>query len=228
MDPALLEALGIAAGGALSPGSVLIVILLLNSRGGAGSALAYVSAYSGGYFLLGLLSLWVGDWMAGAGGGSTLPIGPTLLLFMSAFMLTVAYRKWRNPPGPDAPPPRLLAGLDAFGPGKAFAFGAIVPVMNFKNLGIFLTATATLAQAPLQGSQRVLGVALTALIFCGVTVIPLAVYALVPGRSAALLTRMRAGLERHNHRIMLVMLPLFASLFLFKSLTGFWALYGAA
>ncbi len=57
MNVELAEALVIASAGIFSPGSLLIVLLLLNTRGGIRTSAAYVAGYAASYALIGLASL---------------------------------------------------------------------------------------------------------------------------------------------------------------------------
>ena len=131
---------------------------------------------------------------------------------------------WRAPPSNE--PPEFLAKLDELHPPKALAIGLFIPLINVKNMAIFLPAVAVLVAAELEPLQLALAVLSTAVVFCGGLLSPLLIYVVLPRRSERWLGAMRGWIERNSHKVARVVLPLIAVLLLSKAARGLWALFG--
>ena len=221
MQAAVFESLAVASGGILSIGSILIVLLLLSARGGATKAAAYCAGYCGGYLVMGTGLLVLGHRLA-----ETTPVtaaepnnvGPTVAIVLGGLLLFFGLKRWRQPPAPDAPPPRLFAHLDQLTAPKALGFGLLVTVINLKNLAIFLSAIAILAEARLPlGQSLPAGVAVTA-VFTGAVLAPLIVYALLRERADPWLSALRRFLERNSRPLTIGVMLLFGAVFLLRGL----------
>ena len=136
MLPVLLQSLILASGGILSIGSITIVILLLISDRGWWKGLAYMAGYLGAYMVIGVAVVLAGYRVTEQSAGGSSLIASLLFTILGAILLWIAQRNWRNPPAETGGSPRLFALLDDITPPKAFGFGALVTVINFKNLAI--------------------------------------------------------------------------------------------
>ncbi|PRP91054.1 Glycerophosphoryl diester phosphodiesterase [Enhygromyxa salina] len=229
MKLALLQALVIAMGGLSALGSLLIVLLLLNSKAGVRASLAYVLGYSGSYLTMGLTTVWLGRSLVEldeASGPS--PLASALFVAMGLLLWFLAAKKWLTPPDPDAPPPKLMEAVDTLTPVKAFGFGVVVTLLNVKNLAIYFSAISVIAATPMTPAEAGLCVVLTVVVFCAGLLCPLLIYALVPKRADAWLEKMRNWIEANTDKVARVILPLFATLFLIKGGRGLWLVYFAA
>ena len=65
---------------------------------------------------------------------------PILLMILGTLLLWLALRNWRKPVSKNKEDPRFFSIVDKITPPKAFGFGAMISVVNFKNLTLFLTA----------------------------------------------------------------------------------------
>lgn len=217
---ALLEAMGIAAAGNIAFASLLVVILLLNTPAGLRSSAGYVAGYAGTYWLIGLTSLWAGRTLAQAAPAEGPPVAAGLYLILGVVMLGFAFHKWRRPKGQGGAPSWFLKHLDAMTPGRALALGVGVALINGKNLGIFLAAMAPLVAAPLSTTQSVVAVSLTTATFCLILTAPPLIHLAFPRQATAAVSRLRALVEGHSRRIILVVVPILGGLFLLKGLRG--------
>ena len=218
MFAVLLQAWALAAGGLSSLGSALIVIMLLERKGGPGSGYAFGLGYWAAYVGIGLAGVFFGPELIGGGGGEPSKAGGILALCFGLLLAFAAVQMWREPPSNE--PPEFLAKLDELHPPKALAIGLFIPLINVKNLAIFAPAIAVLADAELAPLQAALGAVSTAVVLCSGLLTPLVIYTLMPGRSARWLASMRAWIERNSHKVARVVLPLVAIYLLVKGVRG--------
>jgi threonine/homoserine/homoserine lactone efflux protein len=136
--------------------------------------------------------------------------------------LLLAGKQWRGRPAPgeQAPPPKWMAALDTFGPGKSLGLGAALSGVNPKNLVLTIAAAASIAQAGLPGVQQV-GVLAVFIVLGSVTVAaPLVIYLAMGAKAAGILEGWRTWLAGHNAAIMLVLFLVFGVLLVGQGIAG--------
>jgi len=212
--PVLIQALLLATAGLLSVGSITLVILLLISDRGWHNGLAYALGYTGAYSLIGIAVVMLGYGASAKSSGSGEPslLLPVTLLVLGALLLWMGLRNWRKPPVAEPEPPRFLTIVDSITPPRAFGFGALVTVLNVKNLALYLTALSVVVLSVLPLPQKVIIALLAALVFCLAVIIPVVIYLLMPGRADTVLGAFRQALDR-NSRPIGIWLPLVFGLF---------------
>lgn len=182
-------------------------------------------AYFGAYLTIGMLVVFGAGEVLEFDADAPPRAGPAIALCVVALLLlAAALRQWRQPPNKE--PPALFAKLEEFTPAKALAVGALVPVINVKNLAIYLPAITVLAGASLDPMTATLAVSSTAMIFCGGLLTPVAIYLLLPQRAAAWLGAMRRWIEANSSVVARIVLPLIACLLLAKGGHTLWLLFG--
>ena len=199
----IIQSLVLASGGILSFGSITIVILLLISdkgwRNGFGYMLGYVSAYT----LIGVSVVVLSFNYTATDDASAEPssIGAVFFMIMGILLLWLAFRNWRKPPSPEKKQPRLFAILDKVTPIKAFLLGALVSVINFKNLAIFLSAVSVLIVSELSLLSKIVIVLLDVFVFCLSVLIPVGIYIAFPQTARERLTWIRQTIEKYSRPI---------------------------
>ncbi|MCJ7824427.1 MAG: GAP family protein [Anaerolineales bacterium] len=103
-------------------------------------------------------------------------------------------------------------------PSKAFGFGAMVSVINFKNLALFLTALSVVIISDLVITEKIMITLLVALVFCLSVIIPVIIYLSFPKRAKELLNSIKQALTRHSRPIGIWAPFIFGLLFLTKGL----------
>ena len=215
-----IQSLLLASSGLLSIGSITLVILLLISdrgwRNGLGYALGYFIAYS----VIGVAVVLLGYRAAENGDGEPGRFLPIMLLVLGTLLLWLSLRNWRKPPAENPEEPRFFRIVDNITPLKALGFGALVTVMNVKNLALYMTAVSVplLSQLPIE--QKIAITLLDALVFCLSVIIPVLIYVSFPRRAREILLSFRGMLER-NGRAIGIWLPLiFGLIFIIKGATS--------
>ena len=220
MFPVLIQSLLLASSGLLSVGSIMLVILLLLSdrgwRNGLGYALGYISAYT----LIGVSAVVLGyrTTESNAEGEPSLFIS-ILLMILGILMLWLALRNWRKPVTYDQEEPRFFSIVDKITPLKALGFGAMISMINFKNLALFLTALSVVILSDLVITEKLFITLLVVLVFCLSVIIPIVIYIAFPKRAKELLNGIRQFLSRNSHPIGIWAPFVFGLLLLFKGIT---------
>ncbi len=216
----LVQSLILASGGILSVGSITIVILLLISDQGWRNGLAYMLGYLGSYTLIGVSVVWIGFTVAEESSGEPGIVLPILFVILGLLLLWLAQRNWRKPRSENNQSPRLFAILDNITPPKALGFGALVTVLNFKNLAIFLSAVSVALVSSLPLLSKILVVLLVALIFCSSVIVPVLIYVAFPRQADKRLNWIKQTLDT-NRRPIGIWLPfIFGLIFLTRGVAG--------
>ncbi len=216
----LIPSLALAAGGILSVGSIIIVILLLISDRGWRNGVAYAVGYTGGYALIGVAAVLLGYTAAENNTGARGPFVPILTIVLGTLLLWMALRNWRKPSFDANENPRLFAMLDRITPPKAFGFGALITVINFKNLAIFLSAISIVLVSDIPLPTKIGIALLDALVFCAAVIIPVLIYFLFPQQAENWLGRFRQTLQAYSRPISIWTPLLFGLIFLGRGISG--------
>ncbi len=224
----LINALAVASGGILSFGSILIVIILLGSKGGIQKATAYVSGNCLGYFLIGLA------WFALSGFGQGMsateaasgPSGATWAqLGMGALLLGMGVRTWlKGPPteeaAAEAKAKSPLAKIDTMRTRSLFGFGAMIAAVNVKNLAIFLSALSIVAETTLGLGAQIIGLAAIIAMLCSSVITPVILALVFAKRAVPWLAAGRRRIEENMRELSIFVMLLFGSVFAGLALTS--------
>lgn len=117
-------------------------------------------------------------------------------------------------------PPRFFSLLDTITPVRAYFIGAMVTVINFKNLAIFLSAVSIVLFSELVLSAKIVIVLLDALIFCASVLIPVAIYLAFPKTAAERLNWIKQTLENYSRPISIWIPLIFGLIFLLRGISS--------
>jgi hypothetical protein len=197
MNAAIPALVGAAIGLALSPLSLVKMILVLFSQRRAVNAIAFV-----GVLLLGTIAgLAIGAAGATAAGdepGSTSKVVAIVMLVLGGILLALGQSNWRN--RRDESAPKVLQAIEGMGPLPVAALAVTVTLTNPKNLVILLAAGEVIGMSWSGGGALAAG-----LVFLLVATLPftaITAYALLGGAGAeARLDHLRTWLIRRNRLI---------------------------
>lgn len=216
----LIQSLILASGGMLSVGSITIVILLLISDRGWRNGLAYMLGYVSAYSLIGVSVVVVGYTAAENRSGESGQFLPILFIMMGMLLLWLTTRNWRKPASENNQSPRLFAIIDKITPTKAFAFGAMVTVINFKNLAIFLSAVSVSLLSNLLLPSKIVITLFVVLVFCTSVIVPVLIYVSFPKQAIERLNWIKQTLETQRRAIGIWVPLIFGIIFLIRGITG--------
>ncbi len=203
MDAPVAQAIAIASAGILSPGSILIALLLLSADDGRRKALAYALGYFATYFSIGTAAILVTGQLASSD-GPALPSWPYIAIGL--LLLGLAIRKWTTAT-PDTPAlPGLFAKIDEMSGIKLLGLGTLVACLNIKNLSLFLSAIGPLIEAKLPIIAAVQAIVVVVFVFCLSVFGPIALVVIGGRHATSVLARLKRELTRHSHVITLVIL----------------------
>ena len=202
----------------MSIGSITIVILLLISDQGWRNGLAYMLGYVTGYTFIGLSAVWIGYTVAENRSGETGSFSSILFIALGILLLWLTQRNWRKPPAKNNESSRLFAILDKITPPKAFGFGALVTVINFKNLAIFLSAVSVALLSDLSQSQKIIVVLLVILVFCLSVIIPVLIYVIFPRQADTVLNWIKQTLDANRRPLGIAAPLIFGIIFLIRGI----------
>lgn len=197
---------------ALSPLPIIAVLLLLAAPAGLGAGLLFALGRVVTLALLVLLLSYATD-LIDDSAGSTLPAA-VLRILLGLVLAFVAVRKWlRRPRGDEPEPlPGWMRAIDTMGPGAALRLGAIVTVVNLKELAMAAGAGLTLGGAMAgSGTIAAAGAVFVLLSTLGVT-LPVLALAIGRERVAPGLAAARDWFVRNNATIMAVVLLVIGAL----------------
>ena len=216
--PVLIQSLILASSGLLSVGSITLVILLLISDRGWHNGLGYALGYASAYTVIGVSAVLLGYRATATGTREPGLFLPILLTVLGALLLWLSFSNWRKPASEDNKEPRFFSIVDTITPSKAFGFGAMVSVINFKNLALFLSALSVVILSDLVITEKIMITLLVALVFCLSVIIPVIIYLSFPKRAKELLNSIKQALNRHSRTIGIWAPFIFGLLFLTKGL----------
>ena len=216
MFPTLLQALLLASSGLLSVGSITLVILLLLSDRGWRNGLGYALGYLGAYSLIGMAAVVLGYQASANSATESGLFLPILLIFLGTLLLWLAFRNWRKPAGEVPEEPRFFSIIDGITPLKALGFGAMISVINFKNLALFLTSLSVVILSDLVLAEKLIITLLVVLVFCLSVIIPVSIYLIFPQRAKELLSSIKQFLSRNSRPIGIWLPTIFGLILIIK------------
>ncbi|MBK8989211.1 MAG: GAP family protein [Chloroflexi bacterium] len=221
MGDVLLELLPVIIGAAVVPLYPIIVLLLLQSKGGLNKSLAFVFGGIAMRLAQGVLfGLVLGAAMSANGEDGQQLIASTLLLVVGVLLLVTAFKKWRKEEDPDAPPPQWMTGITNLSALKAVGAGALFVTIAVKQWVFTLSAISIISEAVLSRSTGI-GLYLFYILTTQLLVLPpILFYAIAPGRAAKPLQAAQSWLEHNNRVIVMTVSFIFGLWFSYKGITG--------
>jgi hypothetical protein len=222
MSEGISAVLTFAVGVAISPIPIIAVILMLFS------ARARVN---GPVFLIGwaialAVVVALAYVLAGAAASTTEETTEDTIawgqLVLGALLLLLAGRQWRSRPAPGVTPPmpKLMSGIDAFTPGRAFGLALLLAGVNPKNLLLSIGAGSALAGLALSTSEAVVSMLVYVLIGSITILVPVVYYLVGGDKAKASLDSLKDWLAVNNAAVMAVLFLLFGVKLIGDALPG--------
>ena len=219
MFSVLVEAVLFALSGVISIGSISIVIILLLSQRGWRNGLGYAVGYTSAYVLIGILAVTLGNQIVEINPGGASVQQPILFLVLGVLLIMLALRNLKKPIQEINTNQKFVSFLDTITPIKAFGFGSIISVVNFKNLTLLLSAISIVIISNLSIIEKILITIPVVLVFCLSVIIPVFIYISFPSRSKNILSSFKDFLMKHNRPIGIWLPIIFGFLLTVKGLS---------
>jgi Sap, sulfolipid-1-addressing protein len=183
---------------ALSPVSIVAVILLLGTKHPLLNPLAFAVGWMAAIFVIGVIGLAVlsGEDFSpdstGRTGVAALELAVGVALLIGAFRML---RQVPAEPPADQAQPGWMSRIEGLKPPTALIAGAVLFIVNLGDVMVALVATATILKAEVSTSESVVALVVFTAV-ASVTIIgPVVLYAAAPTRSAAVLESWKAWLS---------------------------------
>jgi hypothetical protein len=190
--------------GAVAPLPILIVISLLMSKGGLAKAIGFGAAIVVVFAVIGVISLATAGVNAGASEKGSAVTG-TIIATLGVVLLITAVKQIVEARDPDAAPPKFMAKLDTMSVAAATGFGAIIALINFKQLGIYVAGVSQIVNANVSTAQGWIALAILLVIIQIGVIAPICVYVFARGWATRVLGGFRNWLVAHNRVLGIVL-----------------------
>jgi putative Mn2+ efflux pump MntP len=221
MNNVILELLPVIIGAAVVPLYPIIILLLLQSNGGLGKAIAFVTGGLSVRLAQGVLfGLVLGTATATYGDEGQQIIASTLLLVVGILLLIAGFKKWRKEADPDDPPPAWMTTISTLTGVRAIGGGALFVTVAVKQWVFTLSAISIISEAELGASLGIAIYLFYVLLTQTLVIPPILFYAVAPERAAKPLQTAQAWLERNNRVIVVTVSFIFGLWFSYKGITG--------
>ena len=219
MGQAIAGALALAVGIALSPLSIMAVVLMLSTERGSMNGAAFLIGWLLALGIIGVIVLAVAGPVSRSGEFAMWV--SWLEIVLGTLLLVVAIRQFRGRPSGDNQVlmPRWMGAIDKLTPRAAFAAGALLAAANPKNLLLSVVGAATIARAGIGGNRQ----AIAYLVFVVIATIgvgaPVAIYVLMGPQSQKLLARPKDWITRYSALIMCIVCLVISVIFIGDAVT---------
>jgi hypothetical protein len=208
MGEAIGQSLPLAIGVALSPVSIVAVVVLLTSSRARSLGPVFVLGWLLGLVVVGAIVLVVvGPSGAGSSGQRTRWIS-WVLLVLGVLLLVEGGRRLggRTGAGEEVPLPSWMGAIDRLKPAAALGGGVVLGGVRPRSLLLVVGGAAAIAQTGIAAGQQAIAYAVFAVIATIGVGAPVVIYFAMGTRSAELLGRLKGWMRRHNAVILAVVL----------------------
>jgi len=222
MGQAIGQSLTFGVGVALSPFSIIAVVLMLVTARARVNGPVFVVGWFFGLAVVGAIVLLVAPDAADHAGRPKTWVS-VLKLVLGALLVLVALKNWRGRPheGDEVATPRWMGAIDRFTALKAFGAGAVVTAANPKNALLAVGAAAAIAQAGIPGGEQAVAYAVFAAVATISVAAPVVIFFAMGDRAAALLDELKRWMAAHNAVIMAVLCLVIGVKLIGDAISGF-------
>jgi len=223
MGAAIGQVLVYAVGVALTPISIIAVVLMLSTPRGRVNGPAFVAGWVVGLMLVGTIILLVSSGASASDHSNPATWVSVLKLVLGLLLIFVAHRQWQSRPRGGAPPklPGWMRTIDRFDPRRSAGLAFGLSAINPKNLILTAGAAAAIAGTGISTGEQVVAFAVFVIIATLGTAVPVGIYFLMGPRRDHLLNNLRTWMARDNAVIVAVLCLLIAAKLIGDAITGF-------
>jgi threonine/homoserine/homoserine lactone efflux protein len=207
MNLVIGEILPLAVGIAISPITIIAVILMLLSPRAKGSSVGFMIGWLAGIAVaIALFSLLSSVIPLETGGRS--PVAGVIKIVLGVLLLALAIKQWRARPakGDQASLPKWMSAIDSMPAVKALWLGFLLAAVNPKNLLLAIAAGVIVGGAGLTVGQMTAVIIIFVLLAASTVLVPVVGYLIASARLAGPLDKLRQWLVDNNTVIMAVLL----------------------
>ncbi len=204
MGQAIGEVLPSAIGVAISPVSIITLILLLLTARARSNALTFLIGWISGLAVVGAIVLLADDAAAAEAEDELSTASSAIEVVIGAAFLLFAVWRWKSRPklGKEPETPKWMSSIDSLTPVMAFGLGVLLSGLNPKNFSLTLTASLAISQAALNGVESAISLVAFIAIASASVAIPVLLYFAVGARSEEVLNRWKSWLTENNAMVL--------------------------
>ena len=223
MGQAIGQMLPFAVGIAISPIPIVAIVLMLGTKNAKSDSLSFLAGWIISMAVAGAILLAVVGSSDPTDNGAPSDSTSTLKLILGILLVGLAVKQWRGRPkaGEDAPMPKWMDAVEGFTPVKSAGLGALVSVVNPKNLILIVGGATAIAQTDISGGdQAIVWAIFIAIATIGVAA-PIVIYFAMGEKAAAILDDLKGWMAQNNAAIMAVILVIIGVKLIGDSISGF-------
>ena len=223
MSELWLDLLPIAVAMAITPGRLIALILLFHTRRALPTSLAFVVGMASNMLIEGLafaLLFSVSGIFAVDEGAGPPAIIAILFVVIGLLMLVGAARVIFQADDEEKAPPKWLAEIEGFTPGKAYKLGLGWLFVSPKQWIFTLTAVAVIFAANLERVATLVNYLLFILIALSLFFLLILLYVILDDRSKSFMDRLFGWLKKNARTILILVFVVFGLYFLIQGLTA--------
>jgi Kef-type K+ transport system membrane component KefB len=209
MGEAIGQSLPLAIGVALSPVSIIAVVVLLTSSRARSLGPVFVLGWLLGLVVVGAIVLAVVGPSGAASSGRRTTWVSWVMIVLGVLLLVDAVRRFRGRTGggdEEVPLPAWMGALDRLKPAAALGGGVVLGGVRPKSFLLAAGGAAAIAQTGIAGGQQAIAYAVFAVIATIGVGAPVVIYLAMGRRSAEPLGRLKGWMRRNNAVILAVVL----------------------
>lgn len=217
MNGVIGEVLPLAVAVAISPISIVAVILMLLSAHAGSTSLGLLIGWVVGI----AAAVTVFTVVAGGLGASQSQTGVSWVkVGLGAILMSAGLRQWRGR-NQHKGPPKWMATIDRMGFVQALGLGLALAAINPKNLLMAAAAGVAIGAGGLTVPQTVVAVAIYTVIAASTVAVPVVAYAVAKDRMRAPLDEAKSWLQDNNAAVMAVLFLVIGAVLVGKGIGGF-------
>ena len=217
MNGVIGEVLPLAVAVAISPISIVAVILMLLSAHAGSTSLGLLIGWVVGI----AAAVTVFTVVAGGLGASQSQTGVSWVkVGLGAILMSAGLRQWRGR-NQHKGPPKWMATIDRMGFFQALGLGLALAAINPKNLLMAAAAGVAIGAGGLTVPQTVVAVAIYTVIAASTVAVPVVAYAVAKDRMRAPLDEAKSWLQDNNAAVMAVLFLVIGAVLVGKGIGGF-------
>jgi hypothetical protein len=204
MGEAIGQVLALGVGVALSPLSIIGVVLMLGTPRARSNGPAFVAGWLVGVLGVGAIVLAVSGGADAGDGGSPAEWASVLKIVLGVLLVFVAGRQWRGRPldGEEPEAPKWMRTVDSFTATRSAALAVGLTAINPKNLLLVVGAATAISQTGTSSGEQAVALAVFAVIATAGVGIPVVIYFAMGDRSRHLLDALKQRMSANNAGIM--------------------------
>jgi Sap, sulfolipid-1-addressing protein len=204
MGEAIGQVLAFAVVVAISPISIIGVVLMLGTPRARSNGPAFIAGWAVGLAVVGSILLLIEGGAEASEAGGPADWTHVLKLILGIALLFIALRQWRSRPaaGGVTKMPGWMRDVDHFTAGRSAALAVGLAAVNPKNLAMILGAATAIAQTGASAGSQAVALLVFVLIASLGTGLPVALYFAMGERSTAILDDLKLRMAHNSAAVM--------------------------